>query len=100
MDLEELAEAAYWEEGREVKVREDLRTERMVDGEVETVWGDEYIFEAPVNVSNLLTAARNSDSMTIMEISVTDEGTLNMFIPRSSNLSGRLFDQRHDNEIP
>ena len=101
MNLEELAEAVYWGEGdRDVEVREDLNTERMVDGEYENISGDEYIFTPPIDLGSLLSAIRESNSLVVLGASIGDDGRLHVFCPNPTRQSGNLFDERHDNELP
>lgn len=101
MDLDELAEAAYWgESGREIEVREDVESERMVNGEYENIAGNEYIFTPPINVESLLTAIRDDGTLVMLEASINDDGRLHVFCPYPIRQSGNIFDERHDNDFP
>jgi len=100
MDLEELAKAAYWGEDREVEVRQDLHSERMVDGEYEKIPGDEYVFTPPINLGGLMAEIRESNSLVVLEASISADGRLHVFCPYPTKQSGNLFDERHDNVFP
>lgn len=100
MDLEELAEAAYWGEDRDVEVRQNLYSERMVDGEYEKISGDEYIFSPPISLGALLETIEESNSLVVLDASISDDGRLHVFCPNPTRQSGNLFDERHDNEFP
>jgi hypothetical protein len=98
IDPQELAEAAFFGEDGTVEVREDVSSERVVDGELQEIDGVEYKFGAPCDVGAVFQAIEDDDDTVVLEASVSDKGMLCCFCPYPSDRSGNLWDSRSANE--
>jgi len=100
IDPQELAEVAYFGEDRAVEVREDVSSERVVDGDVQQVEGIEYKLGPPCNVSAVFQAIEDHEDTVVMGASLNDRGMLCVFCPYRREFSGQLFDHRSGNDMP
>ena len=95
---EELAEAAYWFDDRDINVRNNVSSERVVDGEIQEIGGVEYKISPPCDVSGALQAIAAHEQTVLCDASVNDNGVLCLFCPYRNEFGGQLFDERADND--
>jgi len=95
----ELAEAAYWgDDGRDIEVRTNVTSERIVDGEVQEIHGIEYKISPPCDVSAALQAIEAHSRTSVCDASVSDHGKLCLFCPYPRNMEGELFHEHANND--
>jgi len=98
IEPQELAEVAYFGEDRDVEVRKDVSSERVVGGELQEIGGVEYKLKPPCDVSAVLQAIEDHGETVVLEASLNDRGQLCVFAPYPSHQSGILWDSRCGNE--
>jgi len=98
---QELAEAAYFgDDDRDIEVRTNVTSERIVDGEVQEVHGVEYKISPPCDVAGVLQAIAQHSSTTVCDASVSDRGKLCLFCPYRDEFDGQLFHDLAEHERP
>jgi hypothetical protein len=88
---QELAEAAYWKDDRDIEVRANVSSERIVDGEVREIDGVEFKVSPPCDVSSALQAIEQHSRTTVCDVSLNDYGKLCLFCPYVPRYEGELF---------
>lgn len=97
---QELAEAAYWDDNRDIEVRTNVTSERIVDGEVQEIDGVEYKISPPCDVSGALQAIEAHSRTSVCDASVNDRGELCLFCPFPEEYGGELFHEHAHHERP
>jgi len=98
---QELAEAAYFgDDDRDIEVRTNVASERIVDGEVQEIDGVEYKILPPCDVSGALQAIAEHEQTVLCDASVSDKGKLCLFCPYPPEHGGELFYELADNDRP
>jgi hypothetical protein len=98
---QELAEVAHFgDDGRDVEVRTNVTSERIVDGEVQQIHGVEYKISPPCDVTAALQTIEEDEQTVVCDASVSDHGELCLFCPYPPDRSGELFHELAHNDRP